>query len=432
MSKKKIENLQKQYSKPQLTRWQKQQKQQHWVLIIGIVIIVAVLALVSVGYYMNEWKPLHTTVLTVNDKKFTMSDYLKVLRGLSTEQTDYISTFAEYAGTYLGQAEIIKQAAAEEGITVSGSEIKEEMKNTGAAGGLEPIVQAQLLAKKLHEEFFKPEVPTSAVQADIAAMFLESEDAAKAVLARLAAGTETFDDIAAAESLDNTTKSNKGEMGWHPQDALSINLGSTIPGDFAFAESSAIGQLSEPLADTVTTKQLGYWLIYVIEKGTGDYEGQINVRAMLLSSLQEANEIKSQLDAISETAAKAEKFTELAKQKSQYTNAASDGGLLGMISTGTMGDTFDNVAFSLDVGMVSDPVQDTAQITKGGYWLVKINDKAESKELTEDDITTIAYNKYSEWLGTVQADAKVTDNISNNDAAKEWAIARVKKDLGVS
>jgi len=431
-NKKKIEKLQKQYSKPQLSRWQKQKRQQNWVLIIGIVMIVAVLAVIGAGYYMNEWKPLHTTILTVNNKKFNMSDYLKVLRGLSEEQPDYVDSYANYAISYLEYAEVLKQAAAKEGITVSGSEIKEEMKNNGYADGLEPIVQGQLLSQKMQEDYFKPDIPTSAAQVDIAAMFLESDDAANAVLARLAAGTETFGDIAAAESLNSYTKSTSGEMGWHPQNALSLIFGTGIPGDFAFAETSEAGQLSGPLEDTVTTKQVGYWLIYVIEKGTDANEGQVNVRAMLLGSEKEANELKGQLDAITDTDAKRDKFTELAKQYSQYANAATDGGLLGMIAEGTMGDAFDAVAFSLDVGVLSDPVQDTTQTTKGGCWLVKINDKSESKELTEDDISLIAYNAYSEWIGTVQAEAEVTDNLSNNEDAKAWAISRVKKDLGIS
>lgn len=418
--------MQKEYSKPQLTRWDRQKRINRISFIVGLVVIVAVLAIVGTGYYLEQWKPLNTTILTVNDQKFTMTDYLRVLRAMGKEDSSNLTSYAGYVLPYMEQSELLYQGADKLGITVSDSDVKAALKENKLDSGYYMIERARLLANKLVEGHFSDQIAKTANQVDINAIFAESLSAAQDLKSQLQNGSD-FGELAASESLDYITKNYKGDAGMHPQDIFPITLASAVPGDYAFAEDTVTGAVSQPLADTAKQKAVGYWLIYVIEQGTGDNEGKTNFRVMLLASEEEAKAVKSELDAITDTAQLNEKFTEIAKAKSQYKNASTDGGLLGMTAKGTMGDAFDAVAFDLAAGQVSDPVQDTAQTTKGGYWIVKAVEKAENKDLTEDDISQLAQQKYTEWFGIEQADAEITENLS--DEAITWAVERVAKEL---
>jgi parvulin-like peptidyl-prolyl isomerase len=202
-------------------------------------------------------------------------------------------------------------------------------------------------------------------------------------------------------------------------------LGSNIPGDFAFADSTQNGQLSQPRPDTDKQKKVGYWLIMLIEKGTGDKEGQVNVRAMLLSSEEEAQSIKDQLTQITDPTQLNTEFSTLANEKSQYDTGGQNGGLIGFISEGSnIGTEFDKAAFALsETGAISDPVKDISKTTNGGFWLVKVLDSATDKEVSTDDINTIISDMFSSWFSQEQAAATIDYLL--NETNMYWAISKV-------
>ncbi len=84
MAKKKAEKPKHELTKRQLSRWQQQKRRQRFILSSGILVIVAVLAVVGIGvynqWYTPEYKPLHETVIEVNDTKFDMNYYIKMLK----------------------------------------------------------------------------------------------------------------------------------------------------------------------------------------------------------------------------------------------------------------------------------------------------------------------------------------------------------------
>lgn len=83
---------------------------------------------------------------------------------------------------------------------------------------------------------------------------------------------------------------------------------------------------------------------------------------ILVPTEKEAQTIKTMLD-------EGEDFAVLARQYSQCPSKAS-GGDLGYFKRGQMVKEFENVAFSLPVGKVSEPVQ-----TQFGWHIIKVTDR---------------------------------------------------------
>ncbi|NOZ81115.1 MAG: hypothetical protein GXP63_05575 [DPANN group archaeon] len=88
-------------------------------------------------------------------------------------------------------------------------------------------------------------------------------------------------------------------------------------------------------------------------------EGQIRARHILVDTKEEADAIEKQL-------AEGSDFAFLASQKSKDTASGARGGDLGFFGDGVMVKNFSDVAFSLKVGEISDPVQ-----TKFGYHIIQ-------------------------------------------------------------
>jgi predicted RNA-binding protein (virulence factor B family) len=63
-------------------------------------------------------------------------------------------------------------------------------------------------------------------------------------------------------------------------------------------------------------------------------------------------------------------------------------------------------------------------VTKGGYWLIKVLDKADDRELDSKDRDYLISQKLNEWVSTLWVNAG--DNVVNylDGDKKQWAIDR--------
>ena len=374
MAKKRKEKPQRIVTKHQLARWQQQRKRQRLILGAGVFIIVAVLAVVGVGWYVKQYQPQHQTVISVNGTEFDMGYYVEALEFHAKGQpAQFISFLVDQVKEDIQRNELISQGALALGFSVRDEEVDEELKNHAPPfnDAYRDIVRTQMLASKLMDEYFEHEVPVYAGQRQVMAMFLESEAQVAEVRERIGAGEE-FADLAGELSLEDFSKTEKGELGWRPEGVLTILLGTPIIDQHAF--SAEVGTLSQPVYDEERVKSVGYWLIKVAERGEEPEEA--NVLGILLGSEEEAQEVRDRLEA-------GEDFAALAEDFSQDDWSREDGGDLGWLIPGDAGPAFDEFVFNseIELGVVSEPIFDDIVVTESGYWLVKV---LERKERTEE------------------------------------------------
>jgi len=420
LTKKKVRKPQREVTKRQLSHWQKQKRRQRIILSFGIFIIVAVLVIIGVGvytkWYIPEYKPLRETVIRVNDAEFNMDYYIKVLRYYGEGQPSYyMSYLAGEVVRGIEQNELIRQGAVELGISVSDTAVDEELRNRDLPISREhrDLVRTELLIGKLLDEHFEQQVPVSVEQRHVMAMLLESESQAIEVIAELEAGGD-FAELAGELSLDDFSRDEKGDLGWHPEDILTALLGTSIPDEYAF--SGEVGGLSEPIYDETITKGVGYWLIKVLDRD--EEAGDAHVQAILLGSEEEAQEVTARLEA-------GEDFAELAMELSQHDASKESGGDFGWLVPAMMSSAFDEFVFDaeIELGTLSESIKDDTVITKGGYWLLKVVDEDEDRQIEDDDRDLLKGKLLSEWVLGLWDDADIDDSYLDSEKM-QWAIQR--------
>ncbi|MBP1706760.1 MAG: protein export protein, partial [Chloroflexi bacterium] len=341
----------------------------------------------------------------------------------------YLSNIADSVAQQIGKNKLYTQEAANLGFTVSDDEVLKTIKDRELTPNQARIdaIRAELVIQKLTSEYFdKTQVPESGEQRAVLAMFLESPDKVKEVTGTLndLSQSKTFQDLATEFSTESVSKEKGGDFGWVPQGVLSTILQTPedkVLEDKVFDPGTAINTLTQA-PDPDLSKSIGYWLLKVTENKTATKE--VHLFAMLLPSEQAAKDIKAKLDA-------GEDFVALAKANSQYSNAAEDGGDLGLIAKGKMGDTVDKVLFpddaskALPLNKVSDPIADTSQTTKGGIWLIKVTG-IENQKITGDNRTILVNQKLASWADQVWNDNKDKVQTFLTEEQKAFAIEQAQ------
>jgi len=416
--KKKVEKPRREVTKRQLSRWQQQKRRQRIIFGLGTFIIVAVVGILGVGWFIGQYQPMRQTVIRVNDTEFNMEYYIEMLKLQGRNQSaEYMPYLANIVVQNIEQNELIKQGALKLGSSVSDEAVNKALKDSDLSinDALRDLTRTQMLINKLQDEYFEQQVPVFAEQKHIMAMLLESEQQANEVRARVEKG-ESFTEPAGELSLDALSKAKKGDLGWYPESILSESLGTSIPEGYAF--STEVGVLSLPLYDEETNKEVGYWLIKVLGRNEEGEEEEAYVLAMLLGSEEEAEDVRARLEA-------GEDFATLAEELSQYAESKEKGGDLGMVTPDMMTPVFDEFVFNpeLELEMLSQPIRDEAVTTNGGYWLVKVVDEDDNRQIEDDDRDLLKAKALDAWVSSLLFDPEnEIDDSYLDEEKKAWAI----------
>lgn len=112
--------------------------------------------------------------------------------------------------------------------------------------------------------------------------------------------------------------------------------------------------------------------IYDAQIGQLKPEQEVHARHILVSTEAEAKEVAERLK-------KGEDFAALAKEKSK--DPGAEGGDLGFFARGQMLKPFEDAAFALEVGQISEPVQ-----TQFGWHIIKVEEKRDQALPTFDQV----------------------------------------------
>jgi len=289
----------------ELAKWQKQKRRNRLVFIFGVLVIVAVLALIGYGYYDSVYQPdhaeankLHKTVVKVNDKKFSLEYIIDVMRFLNQQEANKAasssSNSAVTAKTYtLDEAvqvieydELLQQAAPGLGISISEDDLQAKLKSiilpTDAPEDLaedqflkyynavlkaqnisdkefRALVTGDLLRPKL-QDYLKAQVPKSAEQVHAQGMLVDKSMVTN-VADRLVFTVDSLAQVAQETSLQSNSQTSGGDLGW-----LIKGVVGTKFDDVVF--NLEPGVLSQPIDDETGQTTNGVWLVSVLEKAS--------------------------------------------------------------------------------------------------------------------------------------------------------------------
>jgi foldase protein PrsA len=139
---------------------------------------------------------------------------------------------------------------------------------------------------------------------------------------------------------------------------------------------------------------------------------QVEASHILVADEATANEVKEKLAA-------GEDFASLAKEYSTDTANAESGGELGFFAKGEMATEFEDIAFSMNIGDISDPVQ-----TDYGYHIINATDKKEAKESVyedhKDEIKQILFDEavqteYTTWITKKREELEIENTLLKDE-----------------
>ena len=143
-------------------------------------------------------------------------------------------------------------------------------------------------------------------------------------------------------------------------------------------------------------------------KATYGQAAQVEASHILVEDEATAKEVIEKINAGGD-------FAELAKEYSTDTTTKEDGGSLGTFGKGEMEEAFENAAFALEIGAISEPVE-----TSYGFHVIKVTDKTEEKEAVFEEVKEIVSDdlldskeQYSTWLTEKMEEYKIENKLTD-------------------
>jgi peptidyl-prolyl cis-trans isomerase C len=180
----------------------------------------------------------------------------------------------------------------------------------------------------------------------------------------------------------------------------------------------------QPLAKPVTDKETQDY--YETNKDKFTEPEQVKARHILIKSPPNASEqektvAKDKIDSILKEIRDGGDFAELAKKNSECPSAPQ-GGDLGFFARGQMVKPFEDVAFAMQPGQVSDVVE-----TEFGYHIIRVDEKKPGNQLkleeVQDRIKEVLTNEeidkaLAEWLKPIKENSSIKILVKNEATTK--------------
>jgi parvulin-like peptidyl-prolyl isomerase len=404
-------------TKKHIARLERERRQVALVRTISIIAIAFVIILVGYGIFDTTYLKLNQTVAEVNGEKVSLGywqqrvqmyrlnllntlqqyQYYQQSFGMDTSQQQQQITTQLQSDLYLGETTLnqiidetlIRQEAEKRGITVTDAEVEEKIQNAYAFypnGTPSPTITPTefstptLTAKQ--KAFYKPtSTPTKVLVTSTASPTNTPEPAATATATSAQIATPTF-----LPQPPTATTTPYTLEGFKSQYADTLDNFKNV-------------KVSEETFRSVYVNQIyREKLLAEITKDTPNTEEQVLARHILIKDAQLATAVYEKLKS-------GENFAEAAKQYSEDTGSAVNGGDLGWFGKGQMVSEFEQAAFSQPIGEIGKPVQ-----SQFGYHIIQVIAR-EQLPVSSSRYEQLKQDAFDNWLNTTREEDKTAETI---------------------
>ncbi|MBV9172169.1 MAG: peptidylprolyl isomerase [Chloroflexi bacterium] len=142
-----------------------------------------------------------------------------------------------------------------------------------------------------------------------------------------------------------------------------------------------------------------------------DTQEQIHARHIVVAAQDQANDVLQQLQNGAD-------FAQLASQYSTDTSTKDKGGDLGWLPRGIQDKAFDDAAFALQAGQLSNVVADA-----GSYQIIQVLERDPSRAVAPDQLQTLRSKAFNDWLSSARSSPDVKLQLSQSE--RDWVLARI-------
>jgi len=130
-----------------------------------------------------------------------------------------------------------------------------------------------------------------------------------------------------------------------------------------------------------------------------DVQPQIHAYHILVATEDGAKQVRTSVTTDGKN------FQDVAKAQSTDTTTAPNGGDLGWFPRGIMVKEFEDAAFALQPGQISEPVK-----TKFGWHVIMVAERADDRPLTEETLKSLKDGAFTKWLDGQKTSATIKIN----------------------
>ena len=407
MAKEKEINVPKPASKKHEARLARERRQKKLVTGIVIGVLVVVVLLIGFGLLYDTVIKANRAVAQVGDTKITAEQFEKRVQ---YERLSYVDTFSSYSASGYAsffQSYLLEMQNALDNYIQFGSDVLDRMINEAVVAAkaeeLGITVSEEEIDKELERGFgFFPDgtpIPSPTVEFTFRpTSTLSAQQLAIVTITPTPSPipTETLEPTATAESTTEATATTEPtvEATVEPTatsipptatpytregfESLYDQMLSNINAQFDYTEAD--------FREYVRALLLNQKVFDYVTKDITREQDMVWARHILVATEEEANAVLDRLNA-------GEDFGVIAAEVSIDTSNSATGGDLGWFTKGQMVVEFETVAFSLEIGEISEPVA-----TEFGYHIIQVLGH-ETRELTDeqlDNFKNVAYAKFIE------------------------------------
>lgn len=383
-------------TKRELSRWQKEKRQERIALIAVVTVIAFVAGILLFGFWREVWSRPGQVVARVGNAAITL--------GRLEQETAYRAKVLDKQ-IELTNAQVYEYKANAQSGDETASYLVQyieqqlqqlQMQRVQLGYGtsvLEELIENELIKQEVVKR--GGQVTAADVDAQVRLQYQPTPEP-----------TAVLTDTASITATANLTPAPTATA--IPEDAWKSNLANTLAAyeiteadfrKFTMEPSVWRSKLTALLGDTIAT--------------TAE---QVHARHILVATEDEARSLLTLLKEQKST------FEELAAASSTDTQTKDQGGDLGWFARGTMAAEFEAAAFALEPGQISEPISTTY-----GFHIIRVEEKDANRALSTDQLETARSTAFSNWLTTATASSDIQRSL---DADKQtWLNKQIPEAL---